>query len=56
MADEVIWDKEIDVPQKWIKFVDKNVLAGTYSHFILILSPFIHILFLFYPHSMHTSF
>ncbi|SLM39144.1 Protein kinase-like domain [Lasallia pustulata] len=29
MADEVIWDKEIDVPKKWIEFVDENVLAST---------------------------
>lgn len=28
MADEVIWDKEIDIPEKWIQFVDENVLAG----------------------------
>lgn len=24
---EVIWDKEIDVPEKWIQFVDDNVVA-----------------------------
>ena len=23
----VVWDKEIDVPEKWIQFVDDNVLA-----------------------------
>lgn len=28
VADEVIWDKEIDVPKKWIEFVDENVLAS----------------------------
>lgn len=26
---EVIWDKEIDVPEKWIQFVDDNVVAST---------------------------
>lgn len=26
---EVIWDKEIDVPEKWIQFVDDNVAAST---------------------------
>ena len=25
---EAIWDKEIDVPMKWIEFVDDNVLAS----------------------------
>ena len=24
----VVWDKEIDVPEKWIQFVDNNVLAS----------------------------
>lgn len=24
----VVWDKEIDVPEKWIQFVDDNVLAS----------------------------
>ena len=31
---EVIWDKEIDVPMKWIEFVDDNVLTSE----LLILS------------------
>lgn len=26
--DEVIWDKEIEVPEKWIQSVDDNVLAS----------------------------
>ena len=28
---EVIWDKEIDVPEKWIQFVDDNVVASTFN-------------------------
>lgn len=29
-APDVIWDKEIDVPEKWIQFVDDNVVASTF--------------------------
>ena len=25
---EPVWDKPVDVPEKWIQFVDDNVLAG----------------------------
>lgn len=28
-APEVVWDKETDVPKKWIQFVDANVVMST---------------------------
>ena len=26
----VVWDREIDVPKKWIQFVDDNVLLSMF--------------------------
>ena len=35
---EVIWDKENDVAQKWIEFVDDNVLASKSSTLVTTVS------------------